>query len=139
MIRDIFVGANGSVLGALLVFIGQRGFRWTVLAKTRRAKESETELAKWIDGTVPQRQGITKAYLFAILKSLLLGNIAISVPGTFLVLDARALLASGRTLLLRLSPQPFHSPASISVSVRFSLRFAGAWERCYQARQLGYA
>lgn len=78
--RDLLVGAIGSVLGALFVFIGSQGWRVTKTARDRRKRLRAREEEQWRTRQIGIRQGISNVYLFDILKYLLLGNLLLAVP-----------------------------------------------------------
>lgn len=87
LLRDIMIGAIGSVLGALLVFVGTYGIRFTKESKKKAKLGREKEVERWKTNKMGIRQGITNAYLFDILKYLLFGNLFLAIPTLFAVFD----------------------------------------------------
>lgn len=78
--KELIIGAIGSVIGALIVYLGQTGSRIT--KKTReRARESRLkEKSAWESGNLEIQQSITNHYLFTVLRYLFLGNLLWLVP-----------------------------------------------------------
>ncbi len=71
---SIFVGALGSVIGAVLVMLASFGARGGGLSLARSARERHEEAKLWESMNLGIRQAITNQYIFSILWFLFLGN-----------------------------------------------------------------
>ncbi len=78
--EKLVIGAIGSVLGALIVYLGQTGFQITKKARQQSLEAREKETDEWKSMKMGVRQGITNYYLFSILRYLFLGNLLWIVP-----------------------------------------------------------
>lgn len=78
--EKLIIGAIGSVLGALIVYLGQVGFQLGKGARERNRHARTRELEAWQSMGAGIRQSITNIYLFAILRYLFLGNLLWLVP-----------------------------------------------------------
>ena len=78
--KEIIIGAIGSILGALIVYLGQSGFQLTKKAKEKAQEARLKEMDAWKSMKFGIRQGITNYYLFSILRYLFLGNLLWIVP-----------------------------------------------------------
>jgi hypothetical protein len=73
--RELIIGAIGSVIGALIVYLSQSGLQITKKARERARKAREEERSAWRSKNIGIRQGITNQYLFSVLRYLFLGNL----------------------------------------------------------------
>jgi hypothetical protein len=78
--REIIIGAIGSILGALIVYLGQSGLQLTKKARERAEAARTKEIDVWKSKKLGIQQGITNYYLFSILRYLFLGNLLWLVP-----------------------------------------------------------
>lgn len=78
--EKLIIGAIGSVLGALIVYLGQSGLQLTKKARQKIREAREKEIDEWKSMNMGIRQGITNYYLFSILRYLFLGNLLWIVP-----------------------------------------------------------
>ncbi len=78
--REIIVGAIGSILGALIYYLGQSGIQLSKTARETALQKRKKEEEEWKTMKMGIRQGITNSYLFSILRYLFLGNLLWLVP-----------------------------------------------------------
>lgn len=77
---EIIIGGIGSILGALIVYLGQSGLQLTKKARERAGEDRTKEVDGWKSKELGIRQNITNYYLFSILRYLFLGNFLWLVP-----------------------------------------------------------
>jgi hypothetical protein len=78
--KEIFIGALGSILGVLILYLAQSGIQLTKKARDAAKQKREQELEMWKSMKMGVRQGITNSYLFKILQYLFLGNLLWLAP-----------------------------------------------------------
>lgn len=78
--KEVLIGGAGSILGGLVVYIAQSGWRLTKGARQRSQQARHREIDSWKSGSMGIRQGITNQYLFSILRYLSLGNLLWLMP-----------------------------------------------------------
>jgi hypothetical protein len=74
LFRDLIVGSAGSIIAAIVIFLGTYGFRFSSVARDKLKQQREQEVEGWRSGDATIRQSITNDYLFTILKHMLLAN-----------------------------------------------------------------
>jgi hypothetical protein len=78
--KELLIGAAGSIIGAVILYLVQTGFQLTKSARESWKLKKELEEKNWKSQNIGQRQGITNAYLFSILRYLFLGNLLWLIP-----------------------------------------------------------
>ena len=78
--REIIVGAVSSLIGAMIVFLGQYGLQIGKKARIKAKEKRNEEINKWKTNDPQYTQEITNHYLFGILRYLFLGNLFWIVP-----------------------------------------------------------
>jgi hypothetical protein len=78
--REIIIAVIGSLVGALIVYLGQSGLQLTKKGRERAEVDRRKEIDVWKSKKLGILQGITNYYLFSILRYLFLGNLLWLVP-----------------------------------------------------------
>ncbi len=76
----VVAGVVSSLITALLIFIGNRGFNLTRASRARAKEKRCAEEERWRSGQQAEKQEITNRYLFTILRLFLLGSLFASSP-----------------------------------------------------------
>ena len=81
LVRELTIGAAGSVIGAAIVYFASTAANLTKSAKAEAQTKRKLEEELWKTRKIQVRMEITNFYLFEVLKSFLLGSILTVVPG----------------------------------------------------------
>jgi hypothetical protein len=79
VVRDLTIAVLGAIIGSVLIFFVSAGAQWTARSRGVRKAQRETEEADWRSGDPAKRQTLFNAYLFAVLRSFIIGSILIAV------------------------------------------------------------
>jgi hypothetical protein len=79
-IEQLWIGIVGSVIGALVVYFAQYGFRLRAKQRQRAREIYAREKENWQSGNPVARQEIANHYLFAILRNFVLGELLWLTP-----------------------------------------------------------
>ena len=80
LIRELTVGAAGSVIGAAVVYFASTATNVTKSAKAQAEERRKLEEDLWRTRKIQVRMEITNFYLFEVLRAFLLGSILTIIP-----------------------------------------------------------
>ncbi|WP_251878432.1 hypothetical protein [Achromobacter sp. Marseille-Q4954] len=80
LVRELTVGAAGSVIGAAVVYFASSAAGLGKVARQAAAEKRKLEIDLWKTRKIQVRMEITNYYLFEVLKAFLFGSILTIIP-----------------------------------------------------------
>ncbi|MGF6533723.1 hypothetical protein P3T20_004527 [Paraburkholderia sp. GAS206C] len=80
LVRELTVGAAGSVIGAAVVYFASSAASIGKSARREAAEKRKLEIDLWKTRKIQVRMEITNNYLFEVLKAFLFGSILTIIP-----------------------------------------------------------
>lgn len=80
LVRELTVGATGSVIGAAVVYFASSATRISSNARKQAEEKRKLEIDLWKTRKIQVRMEITNFYLFEVLKAFLFGSILTIIP-----------------------------------------------------------
>jgi hypothetical protein len=80
LVRELIVGAAGSVVGAAIVYFASSAASVGNSARKQSEEKRKLEIALWKTRKIQVRMEITNYYLFEVLKAFLFGSILTIIP-----------------------------------------------------------
>jgi hypothetical protein len=74
-LRDLIIAIAGGIITAVLLYAFQFGLLFTRRSRVSAKAEREQEAVDWRSGDFVKRQMISNAYMFAIMKWFMFGNV----------------------------------------------------------------
>lgn len=71
------IAVAGALIGSMLLYLFQIGFRWSANARKSTKQQKESDLADWKSGDPVKQQRVFNVYLFSVLKFFIIGSILI--------------------------------------------------------------